>query len=166
MPYPVTHKCDVYSYGMLLFEILGRRRNLILGQAESQEWFPRWIWDKFKGGELESVMLNCGIEHNDRDKAERMCQVALWCVQYQPDARPSMNSVVRMLEGEEEIIAPKNPFQHMMPFDGSSSQRSESRGDSTSTSPATNESEGNSLIHHNQQQSSKFRNSSSFVHFF
>ncbi|XP_039141401.1 rust resistance kinase Lr10-like [Dioscorea cayenensis subsp. rotundata] len=151
MPYPVTHKCDVYSYGMLLFEILGRRRNLILGQAESQEWFPRWIWDKFEGGELESVMLNCGIEHNDRDKAERMCKVALWCVQYQPDARPSMNSIIRMLEGEEEIIAPKNPFQYMMPFDGSSSQWSESRGDSTSTATATNESEENSLIHQNQQ---------------
>ena len=28
MPLPITHKCDVYSYGMLLFEIVGRRRNL------------------------------------------------------------------------------------------------------------------------------------------
>ncbi|XP_039142101.1 rust resistance kinase Lr10-like [Dioscorea cayenensis subsp. rotundata] len=151
MPYPVTHKCDVYSYGMLLFEILGRRRNLNLSQAESQEWFPRWIWHKFEGGELDGVMTNCRIEHSNRDKAERMCKVALWCVQYQPDTRPSMNSVVRMLEGEEEIIAPTNPFQYMMPFDGSSSQWSESRGYSTSTATTTNESEANILIHQNQQ---------------
>jgi len=27
MPFPVTHKCDVYSFGILLFEIIGRRRN-------------------------------------------------------------------------------------------------------------------------------------------
>jgi serine/threonine protein kinase len=25
MPSPITHKCDVYSFGMLLFEIIGRR---------------------------------------------------------------------------------------------------------------------------------------------
>ncbi|KAL1167227.1 hypothetical protein V6Z11_A05G004000 [Gossypium hirsutum] len=29
MPYPITHKCDVYSFGMLLFEIIGKRRTLI-----------------------------------------------------------------------------------------------------------------------------------------
>ncbi|KAM0943315.1 putative protein kinase RLK-Pelle-RLCK-Os family [Dioscorea sansibarensis] len=39
MPYPVTHKCDIYSYGMLSFEILRRRRNLILGQAASENGF-------------------------------------------------------------------------------------------------------------------------------
>ncbi|XWS52224.1 hypothetical protein CRYUN_Cryun11dG0048500 [Craigia yunnanensis] len=42
MPYPITHKCDVYSFGMLLFEIIGRRRNLDIKLPESQEWFPRW----------------------------------------------------------------------------------------------------------------------------
>jgi serine/threonine protein kinase len=29
LPLPVTHKCDVYSFGMLVFEILGRRRNYL-----------------------------------------------------------------------------------------------------------------------------------------
>ena len=27
LPFPVTHKCDVYSFGMLLFEIIDKRRN-------------------------------------------------------------------------------------------------------------------------------------------
>lgn len=27
MPFPTTHKCDVYCFGMLL-EIIGKRRNL------------------------------------------------------------------------------------------------------------------------------------------
>lgn len=36
MPFPVTQKRDVYSFGMLLFEILGRRRNLDVNLPDSQ----------------------------------------------------------------------------------------------------------------------------------
>lgn len=43
MPFPITHKCDVYSFGILLFEIIGRRRNHDVNLAESQEWFPIWV---------------------------------------------------------------------------------------------------------------------------
>ncbi|KAL7224793.1 hypothetical protein ACSBR1_026139 [Camellia fascicularis] len=37
MPFPTTHKCDVYSFGMLLFEIIRRRRNLNINLPENQE---------------------------------------------------------------------------------------------------------------------------------
>ncbi|TVU41106.1 hypothetical protein EJB05_14600, partial [Eragrostis curvula] len=45
---------------------------------------------------------------------ERMCKVAFWCVQQQPEARPPMGVVLKMLEGEMDIAAPVNPFQHLM----------------------------------------------------
>ncbi|XP_077214726.1 cold-responsive protein kinase 1-like [Tasmannia lanceolata] len=48
MPFPTTQKCEVYSFGMLLFEIVGRRRNLDVNLPESQEWFPRLVWEKFE----------------------------------------------------------------------------------------------------------------------
>jgi hypothetical protein len=48
------------------------------------------------------------------EKAEIMCKVALWCVQFQPAARPTMSSVVRMLEGEMPIVPPVNPFHYVM----------------------------------------------------
>ena len=66
MPFPVTHKCDVYSFGMLLFEIIGRRRNLDINLPESQEWFPVWVWKRFGAGDLAELMTACGIEegHN------------------------------------------------------------------------------------------------------
>lgn len=44
MPQPVTHKCDVYSFGMLLFEIIGRRRNMDTTLGDSLQWFPLWAW--------------------------------------------------------------------------------------------------------------------------
>ncbi|XP_019703831.1 G-type lectin S-receptor-like serine/threonine-protein kinase At5g24080 [Elaeis guineensis] len=125
LPFPVTHKCDVYSFGMLLFEILGQRRNLELKHTESQEWYPRWVWQKFEKGQLDVVLSVSRIEAKDRAKAERMFKVALWCIQYEPEERPSMGSVVRILEGEEEIIAPRNPFAHMAPYGAGSALSSE-----------------------------------------
>jgi len=88
--FPVTHKCDVYSFGMLLFEIIGRRRNLDVEVVESQEWFPMFVWKKIDGGELEELITACGIEEKDGERAERMVNVALLCVQYRPDSRPVM----------------------------------------------------------------------------
>ncbi|XP_070667308.1 rust resistance kinase Lr10-like isoform X2 [Malus domestica] len=114
--FPITHKCDVYSFGMLLFEIIGRRRNLDNNIQDSQDWFPRWVWKKFEPGELGELMVVCGIEEKDKERAERMVKVALWCVQYMPEARPLMSAVVKMLEGAVEIPTPStNPFQHLMP---------------------------------------------------
>lgn len=115
MPYPVTWKCDVYSFGMLLFEILGRRRNLDFNSPESQEWFPKWVWKKFERGELGDVMHICGIEKEGREKAERMTTVAFWCVQFKAEVRPCMSDVVKMLEGGVDILSPENPFRHFMP---------------------------------------------------
>ncbi|CAL8990603.1 unnamed protein product [Prunus brigantina] len=116
MGFPITHKCDVYSFGMLLFEIIGRRRNLDINIQDSQDWFPRWVWKKFEPGELRELMVVCGIEEKDKERAERMVKVALWCVQYKPEARPLMSVVVRMLEGAAEIPRPSvNPFQNLMP---------------------------------------------------
>ncbi|KAK7303897.1 hypothetical protein RJT34_14815 [Clitoria ternatea] len=114
MPFPVTHKCDVYSFGMLLFEIIGRRRNHDSKLAESQEWFPIWVWKKFDTRQLGELIVGCEIEEQYKDIAERMLKIALWCVQYRPESRPIMSVVVKMLEGSVEIPEPMNPFQHMM----------------------------------------------------
>ncbi|PKI46383.1 hypothetical protein CRG98_033221 [Punica granatum] len=113
-PFRITQKCDVYSFGMLLFEILGKRRNLDLNLPDSQEWFPRWLWKKFERGEFSHVMRVGRIHEKDLEEAQLVAQAALWCVQYRPELRPSMGFVVKMLEGGVEIPSPKNPFRHLM----------------------------------------------------
>ncbi|XP_042507848.1 rust resistance kinase Lr10-like [Macadamia integrifolia] len=114
MPYPVTRKCDVYSFGMLLFEILGRRKNHNPNLSEPENWLPRWTWEIFEKGKLSELLEHFGIEEENRKKAERMAMVALWCVQYLPDSRPLMSNVVKLLEGGIEIKSPPNPFQHLV----------------------------------------------------
>ncbi|PKA49444.1 G-type lectin S-receptor-like serine/threonine-protein kinase [Apostasia shenzhenica] len=136
LPLPVTQKCDVYSFGMLLFEIVGGRRNLDFNENESQEWFPKWVWQKHQRGEMRKMITSVGgIKDIEIEKIERMCRVGLWCVQYKPEARPSMSKVVRMLEGEEEIVEPPNPFHYLDVHDtGFSLHIDNSSNGSTSTS--------------------------------
>jgi serine/threonine protein kinase len=121
MAAPATHKCDVYSYGMLLFEVLGRRRNYVDAEEDSGErWYPRWVWQRLDRGEMEAVVERALLDKNvagskdARKKVVRMCAVALLCVQYRPEDRPPMSRVVRMLEGDEEVTAPAvSPFAHL-----------------------------------------------------
>ncbi|KAF5186128.1 Pr5-like receptor kinase [Thalictrum thalictroides] len=102
----VTHKCDVYSFGMMLFEVLGKRRN-----GEGENWFPQQVWDKFINGQLSQIINDNGIAEKDSDKAKILSMVALWCSQYTPEIRPSMTNVVLMLEEKIPVGVPPYPFQ-------------------------------------------------------
>ncbi|MED6200146.1 hypothetical protein PIB30_082337 [Stylosanthes scabra] len=138
MPFPVTHKCDVYSFGMLLFEIIGRRRNVDSNVPESQEWFPMWVWRKFDGGELHESRLVCELLlEKHKVMVERMVKVGLWCVQYRPESRPMMSAVVKMLEGSEEIPQPLNPFQYLMDNGFTASAQDSSNTNTSTTSSSS-----------------------------
>lgn len=114
MPFPVTYKCDIYSFGIMLFEIIGRRRHFDASLPTNQQWFPRWVWIKFENKNLEELITKCGIKDKDGEKVKRMIRIALWCIQYRPDLRPKMSDVVKMLEGSMDVREPSNPFQQLL----------------------------------------------------
>ncbi|KAK9912645.1 hypothetical protein M0R45_036498 [Rubus argutus] len=103
----------IKGFGILLFEIVGKRRHCDDTVSESRDWLPKWTWNMFEKNDLEVLLLRCGIEERDRGKAERMLLVALWCIQHEPEARPLMSNVVQMLEGQKEITPPPCPFEHL-----------------------------------------------------
>ncbi|PIA26540.1 hypothetical protein AQUCO_09100020v1 [Aquilegia coerulea] len=102
----VTSKCDVYSYGMMLFEILGKRSN-----GFGDNWFPQQVWNKFENEELDQLITDCDITEKDIENAKILAKVALLCAQYVPERRPSMNKVVMMLEKIIPVETPPYPFQ-------------------------------------------------------
>ncbi|XP_057508079.1 rust resistance kinase Lr10-like [Actinidia eriantha] len=105
----VSYKADVYSFGMLLMEMVGRRRNINAhADHTSQIYFPSWIYDQF----IEERAIQMGeTTEEERVLVKKMVIVALWCIQMKPSNRPSMTKVVKMLEGNvEQLRMPPKPF--------------------------------------------------------
>ncbi|KAK2453235.1 LEAF RUST 10 DISEASE-RESISTANCE LOCUS RECEPTOR-LIKE PROTEIN KINASE 2.1 [Trifolium repens] len=107
----VSYMADVYSFGMLLMEMASKRRNLNShADHSSQVYFPFWIYGQFGNeGEIE---LGDIIE-DDMKIVKKMIIVALWCIQINPNNRPSMSKVVEMLEGDiESLEMPPEPTMY------------------------------------------------------
>nr|DAD18129.1 TPA_asm: hypothetical protein HUJ06_019592 [Nelumbo nucifera] len=97
----VSYKADVYSFGMLLMEMVGRRKNInAFAEHSSQIYFPSWIYDQFNQGKDMRVGA---ITEEKKQIAKKLVMVALWCIQMNPIGRPSMNRVVEMLESSIEL---------------------------------------------------------------
>ncbi|KAI3780266.1 hypothetical protein L2E82_10239 [Cichorium intybus] len=93
----VSHKSDVYSYGMLILEMVGGRKNVDVGSGHTSEiYFPDWIYERLKKDEFLLDGLTTVEENN---YARKMTIVGLWCIQTNPKQRPSIDEVIDMLEG-------------------------------------------------------------------
>lgn len=106
----VSYKSDVYSYGMMIFEMTGGRKNVDVGDNGSSDvYFPHWIYKRLE--EDEELGLQ-GIENEeDKEYARKMIIVSLWCIQTNPSSRPTMSRVVEMLEGSlDSLQIPLKPF--------------------------------------------------------
>ncbi|KAF7819977.1 LEAF RUST 10 DISEASE-RESISTANCE LOCUS RECEPTOR-LIKE PROTEIN KINASE-like 2.1 [Senna tora] len=98
----VSYKSDVYSYGMLVLEMIGGRKNFESSggsQYSSEMYFPDWIYK-----ELEECKVNMCISEEENEVIRKMTLVSLWCIQVKPSDRPSMNKVVEMLEGDIQSL--------------------------------------------------------------
>ncbi|MBA0689927.1 hypothetical protein Goari_007628 [Gossypium aridum] len=106
---PITVKADVYSYGMLLLEILGGRRNLDMSYDAEDFFYPGWAYKEMTNGTpLKAVDKRLGGAV-DEEELTRALKVAFWCIQDEVSMRPSMGEVVKMLEGSMDISAPPMP---------------------------------------------------------
>ncbi|XP_060195932.1 rust resistance kinase Lr10-like isoform X4 [Lycium barbarum] len=106
----ISYKADVYSFGMLLMEMLDLKRNVVADEDNSSQYFPSWVYDKLNKG--KEIVVDEEANDDEKKMARKMTLVALWCIQTNPVQRPSMSKVVEMLEGEVVVLeVPPQPLQ-------------------------------------------------------
>ncbi|VAH56265.1 unnamed protein product [Triticum turgidum subsp. durum] len=128
----VSEKSDVYSYGMMLLEMVGGRRNVKSIDAKSSEkYFPDWIYDHFA---QDDGLQACEVTSEIEKIARKMTLIGLWCVQILPAYRPTITKVLEMFDrsSDDMDMPPKQNFSgllessaHNMDVQSSSSNKSE-----------------------------------------
>ncbi|XP_027354558.1 G-type lectin S-receptor-like serine/threonine-protein kinase At4g27290 [Abrus precatorius] len=99
-----SFKSDVFSFGVLLLELLSGKKNKgfihpdhklnLLGHA--------WkLWNEGRALELMDPLLENELPTSE---VERCIKVGLLCVQQHPEERPTMSSVVLMLDSESVLV--------------------------------------------------------------
>lgn len=110
----VSTKSDVYSYGMMLLEMVGGRKNVKSVVAKSSEkYFPDWIYDHFAQDDgLEACEVTSDIE----EIARKMTLIGLWCIQVLPMYRPTITKVLEMFDRniDEMAMPPKQNFSGLL----------------------------------------------------
>ncbi|XP_058206132.1 rust resistance kinase Lr10-like isoform X2 [Rhododendron vialii] len=110
----VSYKSDIYSFGMLLLEVVGGKKNFdVMVSSTNQVYFPEWIYNCLERGEELGIHIQ---DEGDAKIAKKLAIVGLWCIQWYPVDRPSMHVVIQMLEGDgDTLIKPPNPFASTNP---------------------------------------------------
>ncbi|KAK9153721.1 hypothetical protein Sjap_001201 [Stephania japonica] len=79
----VSHKSDVYSYGMMVLEMVGQRRNVDAGVDNTNEiYFPHWIYKRLE--QLEEFGLCGATTEDEKELSRKMTIVGLWCIRVDP----------------------------------------------------------------------------------
>ncbi|TKY66645.1 G-type lectin S-receptor serine/threonine-protein kinase SD1-1 [Spatholobus suberectus] len=100
-------KSDVFSFGILVLEIVCGKRNRGRYHTDESLNLVGHAWTLGKAGRaLELIDLNmeesCVIS-----EGLRCIHVSLLCVQKYPEDRPTMTTVILMLESHMELVEPK-----------------------------------------------------------
>lgn len=96
----ITEKVDVYSFGVVMLEIVCGRKNLDYTQPEVSENLMQMLKRKAEASQLVDLVdkSNDDMQRHDEEAME-MLRIAIWCLQSDPADRPSVSTVVKVLEG-------------------------------------------------------------------
>ncbi|KAF7015421.1 hypothetical protein CFC21_029270 [Triticum aestivum] len=106
----VSPKIDIFSFGVLVLEIVTKRRNCGSDDCETDTVnLLSDVWTCWSKGTI-SQMIDESLEGHPRIQALRYIHIGLLCVQADPDDRPDIPSIIFMLSREDmELQPPAQP---------------------------------------------------------
>lgn len=104
-------KSDVFSFGVLLLEIISGRKNNSYYQENSVNLIGHvWdLWNQEKALEIVDSSMGETNHHDHEIMMIRCIHIGLLCVQESATARPTMSEVAYMLSNETTLPTPSHP---------------------------------------------------------
>ncbi|TVU19997.1 hypothetical protein EJB05_36183, partial [Eragrostis curvula] len=103
-------KSDVFSYGVLVLEIVTGRRNSYTHASVPSEDLLTFVWRRWSRGSVQELLDSCPASGMQPQEVLRCVHVGLLCVQEDPQLRPGMAAVVIMLNSRSITLpAPAAP---------------------------------------------------------
>lgn len=120
----LTDKADVYSFGVLVLEIVSGRRNNVF--REDSGSLLQTVWKLYRLNTLTEAIDPCLGGDFPETEASRVFQIGLLCTQASATLRPSMSQVVHMLSNSNVNVPTPNqpPFLNTGVQDSDSSIKS------------------------------------------
>ncbi|KAL1822946.1 hypothetical protein ACET3Z_009724 [Daucus carota] len=95
--YKVSEKSDVYSFGVVLMELVSGKRPIEPEYGDNKD-IVSWVCSKLKTKETVLSVVDSRIREAYQEEAIKVLKIAILCTARQPALRPTMRTVVQMLE--------------------------------------------------------------------
>ncbi|GMY27322.1 G-type lectin S-receptor-like serine/threonine-protein kinase At4g27290 isoform X2, partial [Fagus crenata] len=102
-------KSDVFSFGILLLEILSGKKNRASFHLDHNLNLVGHAWKLWKEGRPLELIDTCLEDTCILSEIVRCLHISFLCLQQQPEDRPNMSYVVMMLRSESSLPEPKEP---------------------------------------------------------